>query len=67
MTPRIEVNYIEPPTLEEIRARNEEKLRAAKEHLGQRWILHPGNRIEKKRTTEDSYATRFASYARQAS
>lgn len=67
MTPRIDAPDIKEPTLEEIRARNEQKLLAAKQHLGERWILHPDNRIAKKRAVDESYATRIASFARQAS
>ena len=32
----------------ELRARNEERLKAAKEQLGTKWILHPVHKVQKK-------------------
>ena len=43
---------ITPEVLETIRLINEEKLKAAKDYLGNKWLLHPENRnnkLKKKR------------------
>lgn len=33
---------------EALRARNEEKLKAAKEYLGNKWLLHKDNAVKKQ-------------------
>lgn len=32
----------------ELRLRNEERLKAAKEQLGEKWILHPVHQVHRK-------------------
>lgn len=44
----IERGY-ETQDLLELRKRNEERLRAAKEQLGTKYLLHPDNQITKKK------------------
>lgn len=34
--------------LKELRSRNEERLKQAKEKLGSKWLLHPDNKVNKK-------------------
>lgn len=34
--------------LKELRARNEVRLKEAKEKLGSKWLLHPDNKVNKK-------------------
>lgn len=44
------IDFRGPITKEQIdliRQRNEEKLKAAKEYLGAKWLLHPTNQIKK--------------------
>ena len=38
---------ITPEVLETLRLINEEKLKVAKDYLGNKWLLHPENRIKK--------------------
>ena len=33
----------ETPAMKELRERNEQRLKEAKERLGERWLLHPNN------------------------
>lgn len=39
---------ITPELIEYIRFRNEEKLKASIERLGEKWLLHPANKINLK-------------------
>jgi ElaB/YqjD/DUF883 family membrane-anchored ribosome-binding protein len=34
--------------LKELRERNEQRLKEAKEQLGERWLLHPANQLKKQ-------------------
>lgn len=51
MTDEKEIDFNGPITsemIEEIKRRNEEKLKKAKEYLGNKWICHPDHAVHKK-------------------
>lgn len=42
-----------------LRARNEERLKLAKEQLGEKWLLHPKNKVRKFKKADE-----FIDYAK---
>ena len=38
--------------IDELRARNEQRLKEVKEKMGERWLLHPANKMTKEKCRE---------------
>jgi ElaB/YqjD/DUF883 family membrane-anchored ribosome-binding protein len=52
------MRMVETQSMKELRERNEQRLKEAKERLGERWLLHPNNTQQRKTNYDANRAIR---------